>query len=229
MQVYKRMEDMNDGDVLEVRATDPGFASDIGVWAGRTGNTLMNVEKNEKKEVVARLMKGQKKAAHAPAGKLAPVAEDKTMVVFSGDMDKAIASLIIANGAASMGRKVTMFFTFWGLNILRKHEAVKAEKDFLGRMFSGMMPRGTKKLGLSKMNMLGMGPKMIRMVMNKHNVDSLETLLQTALDNGVNIVACNMSMDLMGITEHELIEGVNMGGVATYLGAAEESNVNLFI
>ncbi len=96
-------------------------------------------------------------------------------------------------------------------------------------MFSGMMPRGTKKLGLSKMNMMGMGPKMIRMVMKKHNVDSLETLLQTAIDNGVNIVACNMSMDLMGITESELIEGVDMGGVATYLGAAEESNVNLFI
>ena len=99
----------------------------------------------------------------------------------------------------------------------------------MSKMFSGMMPRGTKKLGLSKMNMMGMGPKMIRMVMKKHNVDSLEVLLQTAIDNGVNIVACNMSMDLMGITEAELIDGVQLGGVATYLGAAEESNVNLFI
>ncbi|GKT29618.1 DsrE2-like family like protein, partial [Aduncisulcus paluster] len=122
MQVYKRMEEMSDGDVLEVRATDPGFASDIGVWAGRTGNTLMNVEKNEKKEIVARLMKGQARRS-VPTGHALPANEDKTMVVFSGDMDKAIASLIIANGAASMGRKVTMFFTFWGLNILRKHEA----------------------------------------------------------------------------------------------------------
>jgi NADPH-dependent 2,4-dienoyl-CoA reductase/sulfur reductase-like enzyme/peroxiredoxin family protein/rhodanese-related sulfurtransferase/TusA-related sulfurtransferase len=230
MQVYKKMEEMNKGDVLEVRATDPGFGSDIGVWAGKTGNTLLGVDKNEKKEIVARLMKGQtKRQVAATAQAMAPVAEDKTMVVFSGDMDKAIASLIIANGAASMGRKVTMFFTFWGLNVLRKHEPVRVQKDFLGKMFSGMMPRGTKKLGLSKMNMLGMGPKMIRLVMKKHNVDSLETLLQTALDNGVNIVACNMSMDLMGITEEELIDGVNLGGVATYLGAAEESNVNLFI
>ncbi len=227
MQVYKRMEEMNDGDVLEVKATDPGFASDIGVWAGKTGNTLVHVEKNEKKEIVAKLMKGNNKRAVMNA----PIAakEDKSMVVFSGDLDKAIASLIIANGAASMGRKVTMFFTFWGLNILRRHEVVQTKKDMLGAMFSGMMPRGTKKLGLSKMNMLGMGPRMIRMVMKKHNVDSLETLLQTAIDNGVNIVACNMSMDLMGITEDELIEGVDLGGVATYLGAAEESNVNLFI
>ncbi len=230
MQVYKKMEDLNMGDVLEVRATDPGFASDIGVWANRTGNTLMEVGKNDKKEVVARLMKGQKVVAKAPGhGAVAPVKEDKTMVVFSGDLDKAIASLIIANGAASMGRNVTMFFTFWGLNILRRHEPVSVKKDFMSKMFSGMMPRGTKKLGLSKMNMMGMGPKMIRMVMKKHNVDSLETLLQTAIDNGVNIVACNMSMDLMGITESELIDGVNLGGVATYLGAAEESNVNLFI
>jgi len=229
MQVYKRMEEMYDGDVLEVRATDPGFASDIGVWASKTGNTLITVDKNEKKEVVARLMKGQKRAPMVSGNSIVELPEDKTMVVFSGDMDKAIASLIIANGAASMGRNVTMFFTFWGLNILRRHEKVSASKDFLGAMFSGMMPRGTKKLGLSKMNMFGMGPKMIRMVMKKHNVDSLETLLQTAIDNGVNIVACNMSMDLMGITEGELIDGVNMGGVATYLGAAEEANVNLFI
>lgn len=229
MQVYKRMEEMNEGDVLEVRATDPGFASDIGVWAGKTGNTMISVEKNDKKEVVAKLMKGQAKKAAVHGAVPMQMNEDKTMVVFSGDMDKAIASLIIANGAASMGRKVTMFFTFWGLNILRRHEAVPVKKDFLSAMFSGMMPRGTKRLALSKMNMMGMGPKMIRLVMKKHNVDSLETLLQTAIDNGVNIVACNMSMDLMGISEAELIDGVNMGGVATYLGAAEEANVNLFI
>ena len=226
MQVFKRMEEMKPGDILEVKATDPGFASDVGVWANRTGNTLINVEKVNK-EIVARVMKGQTKRAAASA----PVAanDDKTMVVFSGELDKAIASLIIANGAAAMGRNVTMFFTFWGLNVLRRHEMVPAKKDLLAKMFSGMMPRGSKKLGLSNMNMMGMGPKMIRFVMKKHNVDSLETLLETAIDNGVNIVACNMSMDLMGITEGELIEGVNMGGVATYLGAAEEANVNLFI
>jgi peroxiredoxin family protein/TusA-related sulfurtransferase len=228
-QVYKAMEMMENGDILNVKATDPGFASDIAVWAKRTGNTLLEQGK-EDKNFFASLMKGTTmEVANPMAGAVAAMKEDKTMVVFSGDLDKAIASLIIANGAASMGRKVTMFFTFWGLNILRKHEPVSVKKDFMGTMFGAMMPRGTKKLGLSKMNMGGMGPKMIRKLMKDKNVDSLEVLLQSALDNGVNIVACNMSMDLMGIHEDELLDGVQYGGVATYLGAAEEADVNLFI
>ena len=155
--------------------------------------------------------------------------DGKTMVVFSGDLDKAIASLIIANGAVAMGREVTMFFTFWGLNILRKNEKVKVKKDLISNMFASMMPRGTKKLKLSNMNMLGMGAKLIRKVMKDKNVDSLEMLLQSAIDNGVKIIACNMSMDIMGIAAEELIDGVDLGGVAMYLGAAEEANVNLFI
>jgi CoA-disulfide reductase len=234
MQVYNRMEEMNSGDVLEVKATDPGFKKDIAVWADKTGNTLLEVDKKDK-TIVARLMKGRKgtgplQQAHGTSVQNGvDLTENQTMVVFSGDMDKAIASLIIANGAAAMGKKVTMFYTFWGLNILRQHQKVSVQKDFIGRMFSSMLPRGTKKLGLSKMNMMGMGPKMIRFVMKKHNVDSLETLLQSALDNGVNMVACRMSMDLMGIKEEELIDGVDFGGVAAYLGDAQDSNVNLFI
>lgn len=224
MQVSKALEALEVGNILEVKATDPGFMSDIGVWCEKTGNTLLDSGKEEK-AFFARVQKGQKKKRSQSL----EVKDDKTMVVFSGDLDKAIASLIIANGAASMGKKVTMFYTFWGLNILRKPEKVHVKKDLFGKMFSGMMPRGTKKLGLSKMNMLGMGPKMIRMVMKKHNVDSLEDLLQMALDNGVKMVACNMSMDLMGITEQELIEGVTFGGVASMLGAAEDSNMSMFI
>ena len=227
MQVHKAIEAMNAGDVLEVKATDPGFMNDIGVWCDKTGNTLLDSGKEEK-AFYAKLRKGKKK----PVSKeplAAPIHDDKTMVVFSGDLDKAIASLIIANGAASMGKKVTMFYTFWGLNILRRPEKIAVKKDFFATMFSGMMPRGTKKLGLSKMNMFGMGSKMIRMVMKKHNVDSLEDLLQMALDNGVRMVACNMSMDLMGITEAEIIDGVEYGGVASMLGAAEDSNMSLFI
>ncbi|MDK2867189.1 MAG: hypothetical protein PWP38_1504 [Clostridiales bacterium] len=227
MQVHKAIEMMNAGDILEVKATDPGFMNDIGVWCEKTGNTLLDSGK-EAKAFYARLRKGRKKPVKA-AAEAAPVKDDKTMVVFSGDLDKAIASLIIANGAASMGKKVTMFYTFWGLNILRKTEKVPVKKDFISAMFSGMMPRGTTKLGLSKMNMFGMGPKMIRMVMKKNNVDSLEDLLKMAIDNGVRMVACNMSMDLMGITEAELIEGVEFGGVASMLGAAEDSNMSLFI
>lgn len=224
MQVHKAIELMKVGDILEIKATDPGFMNDIGVWCDKTGNTLLDSGK-EDKAFYARIRKGKKKSTPTPA----VVKDDKTMVVFSGDMDKAIASLIIANGAASMGKKVTLFFTFWGLNILRKPEKVSVKKDFISRMFSGMMPRGTKKLKLSNMNMFGMGPKMIRMVMKKHNVDSLEDMLKMAIDNGVRMVACNMSMDLMGITQEELIDGVELGGVASMLGAAEDSNMSLFI
>lgn len=140
-----------------------------------------------------------------------------------------LASFIIANGAAAMGRPVTMFFTFWGLNALRKNEPVKVNKSLIEKMFGFMMPRGTKKLKLSKMNMGGLGTQMMKKVMKDKNVDSLEALMKQAMANGVKLVACTMSMDVMGITKEELIDGVELAGVATYLGDAEESNVNLFV
>lgn len=236
MQVFEKMKELDTGDILQVRATDPGFVNDIKVWCQRTGNELLKTEKREK-EFVAILKKKSSNSQDAfientksstAVSNVSPN-EDKTLVVFSGDLDKAIASFVIANGAASMGRKVTMFFTFWGLNILRKPEKVNVKKGFMDKMFGIMMPRGSRKLKLSKMNMAGMGPKMIRSVMQNKNISSLEELIQSAIDAGIRIVACNMSMDVMGITREELIDGVEVGGVATYLGAAEESNVNLFI
>jgi NADPH-dependent 2,4-dienoyl-CoA reductase/sulfur reductase-like enzyme/peroxiredoxin family protein/rhodanese-related sulfurtransferase/TusA-related sulfurtransferase len=225
MQVYKRLEEMERGDMLDVTATDPGFKSDIGVWCKKTGNSLIESGKRDK-VFYAIIKKGMPLSSGTAPAKLP---DDKTMVVFSGELDKAIAAFIIANGAAAMGRNVTMFFTFWGLNVLRKPEKISVKKDFLGAMFSGMMPRGSKKLGLSKMNMMGMGAPMIRMVMKKHGVDSLEQLIQQAMDNGVQIVACNMSMDLMGITAEELMDGVQYGGVATFLGSTDDANMSLFI
>jgi len=128
-----------------------------------------------------------------------------------------------------MGRKVTLFFTFWGLNILRKHDKVNVKKDIISKMFAFMMPRGTKKLKLSKMNMGGIGGQLIRYLMRKKNVASLEELIDQAKAAGVNLVACNMSMDLMGIRKEELIDGVQIGGVAAMLGAAEESDMSMFI
>lgn len=223
LQTYKKMEELKPGDILEVKATDPGFASDIKVWADKTGNRLLNAGKM-KNHFFARIEKG----SSGPVAKDAQ-ADDKTMIVFSGELDKAIAALIIANGAASMGKKTTLFFTFWGLNILRKNEKVSVKKDFLSKMFGFMMPRGTKKLGLSNMNMMGIGPKMIRGLMKKKNVDSIEDLLKTAMANGVKMVACQMTLDLLGIQPEELIDGVEFGGVATMLGAAEDSNMSLFI
>jgi CoA-disulfide reductase len=225
MAVYKTMQTLKDGDIVEVSATDIGFAKDIESWCKNTHNTLLKVDKVGK-EIKVYIKKG---AESCPVDLVNPAKNGKTMVVFSGDLDKAIASFIIANGAASMGHDVTMFFTFWGLNILRKDTNLNIKKPFMEKIFSSMMPRGSKKLKLSKMNMGGMGTKMIRKVMKDKNVDSLETLIQNAIDNGVKIIACTMSMDIMGITKEELIDGIDFAGVGTYLGSAEESNVNLFI
>lgn len=151
------------------------------------------------------------------------------MIVFDGDLDKAISAFIIANGSVAMGNKVNMFFTFWGLNILRKKESPKVKKDFISKMFGFMMPKGAGKLSLSKMNFMGLGSKMMRMVMKKKGVTSLEDLIQEAINSGVKIVACQMSMDVMGITKEELIDGVEIGGVATMLDDNDRSNMNLFI
>lgn len=153
----------------------------------------------------------------------------KTIIVFSGDLDKVMAAFIIANGAAAMGDDVTMFFTFWGLNCIRKPENIAVKKSFLQGMFGKMMPRGADKLGISKMNFGGMGAKMMKMVMKQQNVTTLPELIQTAKEQGIKMIACTMSMDVMGITEDELIDGLEFAGVATYLGEADEANVNLFI
>ncbi|MDI3481800.1 MAG: hypothetical protein PWQ97_1455 [Tepidanaerobacteraceae bacterium] len=153
----------------------------------------------------------------------------KTIIVFSGDLDRAMAAFIIATGAAAMGDDVTMFFTFWGLNILRKAKKVQVKKDFLERMFGAMMPRGPEKLGLSRMNFGGLGAKMMRYIMKKKNVNTLTELMENARALGVKIIACTMSMDVMGIRKEELIDGIDFAGVATYLGEADEANVNLFI
>ena len=226
MATFKALEMVQEGETVKVLATDPGFSADIGAWCRRTGNTLVSNEYKDS-SYVSVIRKGTKETLETIGKALS--GNDKTMVVFSGDLDKALAAFIIANGAVAMGRKVTMFFTFWGLNILRKHEKVKVGKDMLSAMFGMMMPRGTKRLGLSKMQMLGMGPAMIRFIMNKKNVSPLDDLIQQALKNGVRLIACSMSMDIMGLKQEEFIDGVDIAGVASYLAAAEESDTNLFI
>lgn len=223
MKVFEHVKDMKDGDVIEVSASDPGFAKDIVAWCRRTGNILLSNEKRGADYVAC----VKKNSGAAPVVKDTP--EGKTIIVFSGDLDKVLASFIIANGAASMGRPVTMFFTFWGLTALRKEEKQPVKKTLMESMFGAMLPRGSRKLKLSKMNMGGMGTAMMKKIMNDKHVDSLETLIQKAMKSGVKIVACTMSMDVMGIKKEELIDGVEIGGVGAYLGDAEESNVNLFI
>jgi len=226
IQVYNAMQTMKAGDILQVKASDPGFENDIKVWCERTGHKLLDLNW-QGKTIVARIQKSAEQPIAQQAA--AEQSHDKAMIIFSGDLDKAIASFIIANGAAAMGRKVTMFFTFWGLNILRKPEKVPVQKDFISKMFGAMMPRGSLKLSLSRMNMFGIGPKLIRHLMKQKNILSLEELMQQAIKNGVRIVACNMSMDIMGIKPEELIDGVEIGGVASFIGAAEQSDTSLFI
>ncbi len=155
----------------------------------------------------------------------------KTIILFSGDFDRAMAAFIIANGAAAMGDDVTMFFTFWGLNLLRKTEKVetKEKKSTLQSMFGAMMPKGTGKLGLSKMNFAGVGAPMMKKVMKDAGAMSLEELFDSAREQNVKFIACTLSMDILGFKEEELIDGLEFAGVAAYLGEADEANVNLFI
>ncbi|BAU28465.1 CoA-disulfide reductase [Aneurinibacillus soli] len=227
MQVYENMQNLNDGDILEVKATDPGFARDIAAWCKNTGNTLVSSEFDQNTCIV-KIRKGCD-ASQAVCNLSAGTQKNATLVVFSGDLDKAMASFIIASGAAAMGKKVTMFFTFWGLNILRRPDAPKVEKDSMEKMFGMMMPKGAGALPLSKMNMGGMGTVMMKKVMSKKNVDDLDTLIANAKRAGVKMIACTMSMDVMGIKAEEFIDGVELGGVATYLGETEGSGLNLFI
>ncbi len=154
----------------------------------------------------------------------------KTIVVFSGDMDKVLAAFVMANGAAAMGDDVTMFFTFWGLNALRRPENVATTgKLAIQKMFGRLMPRGAAKLPLSKMNFAGMGPRLMKRVMRERNIMSLEELIASAREQEVTLQACTMAMDVMGLTPAELIDGVDYVGVATYLAEAEKASLNLFI
>lgn len=233
-RVFEEVAKLKDGEILEVSATDPGFKKDIAAWCDKTGNTLLKGEFiKEKKEVVVLIQKGAKNISHDTTITSAVLANNRqdgaTLVVFSGELDKAIASFIIATGAASMGKHVTMFFTFWGLNVLKKKDKPAVEKDTIEAMFDIMLPSHTGALPLSKMNMGGMGPRMIKYIMKKNNVDDLDTLIKNAVNMGVKVVACAMSMDLMGIKAEELIEGVEIGGVASYLAATDDSGLNLFI
>ncbi|MBR6040924.1 MAG: FAD-dependent oxidoreductase [Clostridia bacterium] len=228
MEVFRSVKEMKDGELLEVSASDPGFAKDIVSWCKRTGNTLVSNEERDG-AYVATIRRGTNAPAVQKTASVEAAPKGKTIIVFDGDMDKVLASFVIANGALAMGRPVTMFFTFWGLTALRKTEKVPVKKNFIEKMFGVMLPKGAGKLKLSKMNMGGMGTAMMKGIMKDKNIDSLETMMKKAMENGVKIIACSMSMDVMGIRPEELIDGVEIGGVGTYLGDAEESDVNLFI
>lgn len=224
MKLKSSMERLQVGQRLVVTATDAGFAKDVQSWAKMTGNRVLEITQ-EKGKIAAVLEKGGQK----PETLSATQGNGKTIVVFSDDLDKALAAFVIANGAASTGRKVTLFFTFWGLNVIKSKTPQKVKKDIIGRMFGFMLPSGSHKLKLSKLNMGGIGPKMMRKVMQKKKIESLENLIGQAQNSGVEFIACQMSMEVMGVKPEELLEGVQIGGVATYLERTEEADMNLFI
>jgi len=231
MKLKETVEKLAEGEIIRQTATDPGFYKDVQSWCKVTGNTLLSVTQ-EKGKVIAEIQKGnQQEAAGSTSNKefSGKLPDNKTIVVFSDDMDKALASLVIANGAAAMGKKVTLFFTFWGLNILKDPNAPKPKKDFMSKAFGAMMPTSAENLKLSKMNMGGMGAKMMSKRMKSKKIASVQEMLQSAVDSGVELLACQMSMDVMGVAPEELRTGVKIGGVAAYLEEAEQANLNLFI
>ena len=193
MRLKQEMDNLAAGEAISITASDPGFYSDAASWARSTGNIVRDIS------IAKGIVKAVIEKGGATPSPVATAGNDKTIVVFSGDLDKAIASFIIANGALAMGRKVTMFFTFWGLNVLRKPEKMNGlGKNFIEAAFGWMMPRGSKKLSLSKMNMGGLGGMMIRGIMKNKNVPALEEMITAAINGGANIVACQMSTGFDG-------------------------------
>ena len=225
LKMKKTMDGLASGERVEITATDPGFPRDAAAWCSSTGNQLISKEASGGKSVVI-IEKGEPKSCNIVTS---CEGKGKTFIMFSDDMDKALATFVLANGAVATGQKVTIFFTFWGLNVIKKLQKPKVEKDIFGKMFGMMLPSNSKKLKLSKMSMGGIGGKMMRYIMKEKGIDSLESLRQQALENGVEFIACQMSMDVMGVKQEELLDDVTIGGVATYMERADNANVNLFI
>ena len=226
LKLKQAMDVLAVGQQLEVRATDAGFPRDAEAWCRTTGHKFLG-KRAEGGIQIVEIEKAAPQVAEATQPQTSE--QGKTLILFSDDLDKTLATFVLANGAAATGKKVSIFFTFWGLNAIKKVRKPKVKKDIFGRMFGWMLPADSTQLALSKMNMWGIGSKMMRYLMRKKGVDSLETLRQQAIDQGVEFIACQMSMDVMGIKREELLDNVTVGGVASYMERAEQANVNLFI
>lgn len=225
LKMKKTMDTLLPGEQVEITSTDPGFVRDATAWCNSTGNQLITKETEGGKSIV-RIAKGEPNTGGVTASH---DARGRTFIMFSDDLDKALATFVLANGAAATGQKVTIFFTFWGLNVIKKQHKPKVKKDIFGKMFGMMLPSSSQKLKLSKMNMGGIGSKMMRHIMKQKGIDSLESLRAQALEGGAEFIACQMSMDVMGVKKEELLDEVTVGGVATYMERADNANINLFI
>ncbi|MFO7868431.1 MAG: FAD-dependent oxidoreductase [Bacteroidales bacterium] len=228
LKMKQKIDELEPGDTVKVSATDPGFTRDSQSWCNMTGNRLISQD-SDKGVYTAVIEKASPKEMSSDTQPSAVQHKGKTLIVFSDDLDKALAGFVLANGAAATGQKVSMFFTFWGLNVIKKTKKPRVRKDFFGKMFALMLPGDSTKLKLSKIHMFGIGSRLMRFIMKRKGIDSLESLRQQALDNGVEFIACQMSMDVMGVKNEELLDEVTIGGVAAYMERAEEANVNLFV
>ena len=224
IKLKKSVDEIADGERIEITSTDAGFPRDAESWCKSTGNILIS-NTSEKGQFTVVIEK------NPPICHTVSSCEGnaKTFIMFSDDLDKALATFVLANGAAATGKKVTVFFTFWGLNVIKKVKKPRVKKDIFGKMFSMMLPSNSLQLKLSKMNMFGIGAKMMRYIMKAKGIDSLESLRTQALAQGVEFIACQMSMDVMGVKQEELLDECTIGGVASYMERAENANVNLFI
>lgn len=225
VQVKHKLDAMSEGQTLKVTASDAGFYNDLPAWCESTGNTILAIEKSDGL-VKAVIHKG---SGSAPAGAMTAMPKRTTIVLFSNDLDKALAAFIIATGFASLGHEVSIFCTFWGLNVLRKNHPPKVKKDLVSKMFGMMMPCGAKKLALSKMHMMGMGTAMMKSVMKSKNIDDLPTIISQARLMGVKLLACEMAMNMMGIQKSELLDNVELAGVGNFAALAEKSGPVMFI
>ena len=179
-------------------------------------------------ELLERLNTLESRIAELEASPAQDIEDQLSMVVFSGDLDKAIAAFIIATGAAAMGMEVSMFFTFWGLGVVKKQK-IYSDKNILEKGFTAMLPGGTKDLPLSQMNYFGTGASIIRKLMKDHEISSLEDFVEMAQEFGVKMTVCDMSRELLGIKDEELVDGLEFGGVAAFMGDAARAKVSLFI
>ena len=231
--VRQKLEALKPGETLKIVADVGGFSRDLPAFCGATGNILISMKeeggtmdaivgKSGGCAVGEAMMKGGTPVTNAGPGRT-------TLVLFSNDLDKALAAMILATGFATIGQSVTVFFTFWGLNVLRKEQAPPVKKDILSRMFGFMMPRGAKKLALSKMHMAGMGTAMMKHVMSTKGVLPLPELIKQAQGLGVQFVACEMAMNVMGLQKEELLDGVETAGVAEFATLSAKSTTTLFI
>ena len=224
LKLKKAIDEITEGECIEITSTDAGFSRDVEAWCKSTGNALLSNTSDKGQFTV--VVEKKVPACHAVSS---CEGNAKTFIMFSDDLDKALATFVLANGAAATGKKVTIFFTFWGLNVIKKTKKPRVKKDIFGKMFGMMLPSHSLKLKLSKMNMFGIGSKMMRYIMKIKGIESLESLREQALEQGVEFIGCQMSMDVMGVKREELLDECTIGGVASYMERAENANVNLFI